>query len=158
MKKIIDYCSSLLLRFLLFCHIPNEIAQKTIQFVQFCVVGISNTLISYIIYLIGIWLNIHYILASVIGFIVSVTNSFYWNNKYVFKAKENETRSILGAYIKTFISYGITGLVLANILLVIWFEVFNLPEWCGPILNLVITIPLNFLLNKIWAFKTDKID
>ncbi len=153
MNRIIDFFALLLLKILLFFKIPEQTAQKMVQFVEFCVVGLSNTIISYIIYIFGIALNVHYIIASVIGFVVSVTNSFYWNNKYVFKAEEGKKRSIIKTYIKTFLSYAVTGLFLANVLLIIWVEVLHLPEWSGPIINLLVTIPINFILNKLWAFK-----
>ena len=51
------------------------------------------------------------------------------------------------------LSYAGTGLVLNNILLVIWIEGLKMHEMLGPIINLFITIPLNFLLNKFWAFR-----
>lgn len=123
------------------------------QFVQFGIVGLSNTLISYVVYLLGIGLGMHYLLASVLGFLVSVQNAFYWNNKYVFQAGEGEQRVWWRAWIKTFLSYASTGLVLANILLVIWVDLLHIPESLGPVINLMITIPLNFLLNKLWAFR-----
>lgn len=123
------------------------------QFVQFGIVGLSNTLISYVVYLICISFGMHYLLASVVGFVVSVQNAFYWNNKYVFQAEEGEKRIVWKAWIKTFLSYASTGLVLANILLVLWVDVLHIPEALGPVLNLLITIPLNFILNKLWAFR-----
>ena len=154
MNAIIEFFSNLLLKILLFFRIPKSHALKFVQFVQFCVVGLSNTLISYLIYAIFVMLGWNYILGSIVGFILSVTNSFYWNNKYVFKRQDGEKRSLLLSYIKTFSSYAITGLILNNILLVIWVEILHLPELLGPIIILVITIPLNFILNKLWAFKT----
>ena len=153
MNAIIEFFSDLLLKILLFFHIPNSYALKFVQFVQFCVVGLSNTLISYLIYAAFVLLGWNYILGSIVGFVVSVTNSFYWNNKYVFKQENGKHRSILASYIKTFLSYAATGLVLANILLVIWVEVLHLPELLGPIVSLLVTIPLNFILNKLWAFR-----
>ncbi len=153
MNKIIEFCVSLLFKALTFLRIPEKIAQKLVQFVEFCVVGISNTLISYVIYIIGISFGIHYIIASMLGFVISVTNSFYWNNKYVFKNTGEIKRSIVKSYFKTFLSYAVTGLFLANVLLTFWIEVLHLPQWLGPILNLLVTIPINFLLNKFWAFK-----
>lgn len=36
------------------------------QFVKFCLVGLSNTLISYITYVIFIYFNAHYLLASIL--------------------------------------------------------------------------------------------
>lgn len=153
MNAIIEFFSDLLLKILLFFHIPNSYALKFVQFVQFCVVGLSNTLISYLIYAAFVLLGWNYILGSIVGFVVSVTNSFYWNNKYVFKQENGKHRSILASYVKTFLSYAATGLILANILLVIWVEVLHLPELLGPIVSLLVTIPLNFILNKLWAFR-----
>ncbi|MBA4686409.1 MAG: GtrA family protein [Candidatus Galacturonibacter soehngenii] len=123
------------------------------QFVKFGIVGLTNTFISYIVYLIGLLFGLHYLVGSVLGFVVSVLNSFYWNNKYVFKETDGEKRSILKTLVKTFMAYAFTGLVLANVLLVIWVDVLRIPEVIAPIINLLITIPLNFVINKLWAFK-----
>ena len=153
MNAIIEFFSNLLLKILLFFRIPKSHALKFVQFVQFCVVGLSNTLISYLIYAAFVLLGWNYILGSIVGFVVSVTNSFYWNNKYVFKQENGKHRSILASYVKTFLSYAATGLVLANILLVIWVELLHLSELLGPIVSLLVTIPLNFILNKLWAFR-----
>lgn len=127
--------------------------QGFMQFVKFGVVGVSNTLISYVSYLIFYFLGCHYLVASVLGFVISVTNSYYWNNRYVFATGEGEKRVWWRVYIKTFLAYASTGLVLANILLVIWVQICKIPEIIAPVLNLLITIPLNFIINKYWAYK-----
>ena len=76
-----------------------------LQFIKFGIVGVSNTLIHYFTYLICIFAGCHYLIASGIGFLVSVMNAFYWNNKYVFVKEENATRSLWQAFLKTFLSY-----------------------------------------------------
>ena len=119
------------------------------QFIKFGIVGVSNTLISLLIYYVLIYFKINYIVANTIGFIVSVLNAYYWNNRYVFK-KNNEGN--LRPMIKTFVSYG-TTFVLSTMLLVVMVDYLNISNIIAPILNLIITIPLNFLLNKFWAFK-----
>lgn len=130
----------------------REKCEWLVQFVKFGIVGLSNTLIHYVTYLICIYLGCHYLVASVIGFAISVTNAFYWNNKYVFKKGEKEERSLWKAYIKTVASYSCTSLFLENILLVVWVDVFHIDQRIAPLITLIITIPLNFLLNKYWAF------
>lgn len=120
-----------------------------IQFIKFGMVGASNTLISLLIYYILIYFNINYVIASTVGFIVSVLNSYYWNNKYVFNKSDDGN---LKSLIKTFVSYGAT-FVLSTILLIIMVDYLSISQILAPILNLVITIPLNFVLNKFWAFK-----
>ena len=126
--------------------------QSLIQFIKFGIVGLSNTLISYVVYLMGVRFGMHYLLASVLGFVISVLNSFYWNNKYVFQQGDEE-RNLWLTLVKTFMAYASTGLVLANILLYIWVDVLGISEYLGPIINLVITVPLNFVINKLWAFR-----
>lgn len=131
----------------------NSWMQSLIQFIKFAIIGFSNTLISYLVYVIGVYFGLHYLLASVMGFVISVLNSFYWNNKYVFRQEEGK-RNLWYTLAKTFLSYGATGLVLANILLYLWVDILHISEYLGPIINLMITVPLNFVLNKFWAFRT----
>lgn len=119
------------------------------QFIKFGIVGLSNTFISLVIYYILIFFKINYIAANTFAFIVSVLNAYYWNNKFVFRKSVNGS---LRSLIKTFTSYGVT-FVLGTMLLIIMINYLNISKVIAPILNLIITIPLNFLLNKFWAFK-----
>ena len=133
----------------------NDWIQSLVQFVKFGIVGLSNTLISYVVYAVGVRIGVHYLCASVLGFVISVLNSFYWNNKYVFK-QEGEERNLLKTLLKTFLAYAFTGLILANILLYIWVDILGISEYLGPVINLIITVPLNFVINKLWAFRGGK--
>ncbi len=126
-----------------------------IQFFKFGVVGLSNTLISYTVYSALVFVGVYYLIASVISFVVSVLNSFFWNNKYVFKEQKGE-RHILKSLVRTFAAYGLTGLILNNIMLFILVDKINLSKYLAPLLCLIITIPLNFILNKFWAFNTSR--
>lgn len=124
------------------------------QFIKFGIVGLSNTFISYAMYATLTFLGIPYLLANVAGFLLSVLNAFFWNNRYVFRKSADESRSLWWSLAKTFLSYAGTGLVLANILFVVFVEKFGISKYIAPILTLVITIPLNFLINKFWSFRT----
>lgn len=126
--------------------------ENIIQFIKFGIVGVSNTAVSYIVYWIGVNLGLFYLLASVLGFVVSVLNSFYWNNKYVFKSGTGK-RSIWETLMKTFVAYAGTGLILSNALLVIWIEWFEISELWAPIINIPVTTVINFLVNKFWAYR-----
>ena len=127
-----------------------------VQFIKFGIVGVSNTLISYVMYMIGIGLGVHYLLANLLAFLVSVINSFYWNSRYVFKREEGKPRSPFSVFVKTALSYAGTGLVLTSILLTVQVDMLGVPEWLAPLINLVITVPLNFVLNKLWAFRSEE--
>jgi putative flippase GtrA len=129
--------------------LKNQHSDKAlIQFLKFCVVGLSNTVISLAVYYIILYFGAHYVIASILSFIISVLNAYYWNYKYVFNTKSD----ILKSLIKTYTSYGFSY-VLSTTLLIILVEYYNISELLAPILVLVITVPLNFILNKFWAFK-----
>jgi putative flippase GtrA len=120
------------------------------QFIKFGLVGLSNTFISLAIYYIFIFINKDlYLVGNIIGFVVSVLNSYYWNNRFVFKA---ENRNHVQALLRTFLSYGVT-FVLGTVLLIIMIEILSISEIVAPLINLIITVPINFMLNKFWAFK-----
>ena len=126
------------------------------QFIKFGIVGLSNTIISYGVYAGLTYVGVPYVLASVIGFVVSVLNSFFWNNRYVFKKNDGEQRNPWWTLAKTFLAYAGTGLILSNILLVLFVEKMDISKYLAPILSLVVTIPLNFVINKFWSFRTKK--
>ena len=127
----------------------KEFLKLAAQFIKFGIVGLSNTLISLATYYILIYFGINYIVANTVGFVISVLNAYYWNSKFVFKKTNEKT---LKPMIKTFVSYGSTFL-LSTILLIVMVDYLGISKIIAPALNLIITIPLNFLLNKFWAFK-----
>lgn len=133
------------------------------QFIKFGLVGISNTVINYIIYTISLlgmrrfeilpeW---NYLVAQVIAFLLSVLWSFWWNNKLVFKEEVGGERTLWKSLLKTYISYSFTGLILNSILLIVWVKILKISELIAPIINLLFSVPINFLLNKFWAFRKD---
>ena len=131
-----------------------------LQFVKFGIVGVSNTIISYLLYVISLFVlrtievspKIDYLIAQFIGFVLSVLWSFYWNRKMVFKADKDKV-PWLQALVKTYISYAFSGLFLSTVLSIIWVQLIGIDKILAPILNLVISVPINFILNKFWAFK-----
>lgn len=127
-----------------------------LQFVKFAFVGVSNFLISYIVYAVFLAIGCHWLIGSIVGFVVSVLNSFFWNDRYVFVQGEGEKRSKWYALCKTFMSYAFSGLILANMLLFVWNDLLHINAFWGPVINLFITTPINFVLNKLWAFRTEK--
>jgi len=129
------------------------------QFIKFGAVGFFNTAISYIIYSGLYYLGLHYIIANAVAFIVSVLNSFYWNGKYVFKSGDDQKkRAFWPALLKTYVSYAFTGLILSSVLLHLFIKIMHISAYIAPLLCLVITIPLNFVLNKKWAFGNSRTD
>lgn len=127
--------------------------KNLIEFLKFGIVGVSNTAISLAIYYLFIWHDPQYYIAgNVLGWIVSVANSFIWNSVFVFKSKYDSIWSKLKGLMKSYVSYGGVFL-LTTALLYIEVDVLTWSEVICPIINLFITVPLNYLLNKFWTFR-----
>ncbi len=141
--------------------ITDELEYGFLQFIKFALVGVSNVVVSYSLYvaflfifnLLGVFSNCDYYIAQIVSFLLSVLWSFYWNNKKVFVQEDNKERNLLKALLKTYISYSFTGLFLNSFLLYLWVDVLSISEYIAPIISLLINVPLNFLINKFWAFK-----
>lgn len=142
--------------------LSDEMFDNLMQFVKFGIVGVSNTVISYVLYVgsllvlkrIGGIGKYNYLISQIIAFVLSVAWSFYWNNKMVFVLESGKKRSIWKSLIKTYVSYSFTGLFLNSILLILFVDIIKISEFIAPIINLIISVPLNFIINKLWAFKT----
>lgn len=153
------------------------------QFIKFGLVGVSNTAVSYITYTIvyyglkGHFEDVAIHLGNILGFILSVLNAFFWQSKFVFKEEEGrEHRVWWQVLLKTYASYAFTGLFLTEVLLYLWLNVLDISRYLEPLvvwlsgfgpnmqakdlavllapfLNMVITIPINFIINKFWAYR-----
>lgn len=132
--------------------------KSLIQFLKFCAVGLTNTIIGYVVYSVCVYVGMHYLLANAVGFVVSVINAFYWSNKYVFRKESYEYRNIYASFVKTVLSYAFTGIVLNSILLWLLIDEMHISEYVAPLLILIITVPTNFVMNKYWSFKTKNIN
>lgn len=131
------------------------------QFIKFGLVGVSNTIIGYLIYalslkgmrLLNLWPSYDIYIAQFIMFVLSVAWSYFWNNRFVFKGNVKTKKDIVISLLKTYATYAFTSLFLSEVLLMFWVRIAGINEYIAPVLNLVITVPLNFLLQKYWAFK-----
>lgn len=124
-----------------------------IQFIKFGTVGAINTILSYAItngayYLV----HLHEQISNIIAFVITVFISFMLNGKFVF-TENKEERNFLKSLLKVYASYSITGVFLTAILLYIEEELLEIPHYIATLMNLVVTIPVNFILNKFWAYK-----
>ena len=141
-------------------NLKEDACQKAVQFLKFCIVGVSNTAVSYTVNittlkLVGLiipGLKFDYVIANVTAFLVAVYWSFYWNSRKVFHFQTDDKALRRKALLRTYMCYGFTGIILNNILSTIWINVLGISKLISPLMNLVFTIPINYLTNKRWAF------
>lgn len=129
------------------------------QFIKFSMIGVTNVVVSYGVNICMLTLlysfnyKFDYIIANITAFLISVLWSYHWNNKLVFRLKKGETRSRLKTLLKTYMAYAFTGLVVNNILSTVWIDIIGISKFVAPLMNIPFTVPINFLMNKLWAYK-----
>ncbi len=161
MERFDNTIEKLIRGFLRLCRLETteKRVASLLQFFKFCLVGVTNTAVSYGINVLVLALlspfklSWDYVAGNVVSFLLSVLWSFYWNNKYVFTLKKGQTRRLLPALLKTYAAYALTGIVLNNVLSWLWIEKLHISKYVAPLLNLCFSIPLNFVINKLWAFR-----
>lgn len=131
----------------------GDLKSTFIQFIKFGLVGVSNTLVSWLCYYSVLWIDDRlYLFGSIIGGILSIANAFFWNDRFVFSGGKSDIKSKLIRLGKTYISYGATSLF-GIMLLFIEVDFLHLDKALAPPVNLIITIPLNYMINRLWTFK-----
>ena len=126
----------------------NKLKKLFQQFIKFGMVGVINTVSSWIFYYSLLFLGVHYIVSTTIAYILSSIIGFTLNKIWVFKNK-NKVSSSLFKYIVT---YGSSYLL--NIgLMYLFVDKIGISDKLAPILVLFFTIPYNFIFSKIWVFK-----
>ena len=129
------------------------------QFFRFGIVGFVNTCLSFFITYgllfafknVGLFsgdLSKQVFLSSFGGFTLSFFNSYYWNNRLVFKKSYGTAGSFFKSYLCYSVSWGISYVLTA-----VFSGAFGISKMLIPVLSLCLTVPLNFIANKFWAFR-----
>ena len=141
-------------------HITSQTKQASIsQFIKFCIVGITNVAVSYALNVITLLafaplkLSWDYVVGNIVSFLLSVLWSFYWNNRFVFKQGNIDNNNLLERLIKTYLSYSFSCIILNNMFSWFLIHVLDISKFISPLMVSCITIPVNFVLNKFWAYK-----
>lgn len=128
----------------------SEKQKNTISsFFKFSLVGVSNTLIFFILYyaVIMIFGKKYYLIGQCIGYFTGTINSYILNSKFVFK----KTKDNKFAFLKMCLCYLITYFLQAG-LLTLQIDIFKISEFVAPISATLATTVINFFLNKIFTF------
>ena len=159
-------------RFVLFClrlilkpvkkELTPEQEQAFMQFVKFALVGVTNTIVSYLIIAITIFTLNHTVgahpankfIANCVGWFLSVIWAYMLSSRFVFKESEDgEKRVWWQTLLKTYAAYAFTGLGISNLVSLVSVDLLGINEYIAPAITLVISVPINFVINKFWAYK-----
>jgi putative flippase GtrA len=123
--------------------------QLVVQFLKFAVVGVSNTLLTLLVYafllkVVGMW----YLAASAIGFIAGATNGFLLNRRWTFREHVGDAF--------TAVRWGIVqgcGLALNEGLLYVFVQDAQLEKVLAQVVATGFVTVSTFLANRAWTFR-----
>jgi len=121
-----------------------------VQFVQFGIVGISNTLLTFAVYTLllkvfGVW----YLAAAAIGFGVGAVNGFLLNRRWTFRGHVGDALTPL----RWTIVQG-CGLALNEGLLYLLVHDAHLDQLVAQALTMGVVTVSTFTANRAWTFRT----
>lgn len=119
------------------------------RFIKFGLVGVLNTIINWILFILLNSMGVYYIISNIIAYSISTLNSYLWNSKWVFKyTGDNVNQTTF-----KFITLNIIGLVLNTIILFLLVDIIKLPKIIALIIATGVVMILNYFINKLWVFK-----
>jgi len=89
------------------------------QFVKFCIVGASSTIIDFAIFNVLLRFGLPPAVALSISFVGGVTNGFIWNSRWTFKEAQRDTKTQAPKFLATNVVGWLLNLMVTTIALVI---------------------------------------
>ncbi|WP_194192042.1 GtrA family protein [Clostridium chrysemydis] len=120
---------------------------------KFAIVGVLNTLISWVLFIVLNWLGVYYLAANIIANSIAVVHSYLWNSIWVFKYK-GSAKAKLKASIK-FILLNVVGIGINALIMYVAVDFFNLNKLIAMVVATGFVMVLNYVVNRLWVFKEE---
>ena len=123
-----------------------------LQLIKFCAVGGSGYVVNLTVFTLCTHvLDVGYLLAAGLAFVVAVTNNFWWNRHWTFQARSGRA----GFQATRFFTVSVAAFLFATALLALLVDVVGVAKVAAQAISIVAATPLNFLGNKMWSFSLE---
>ncbi|SDJ84825.1 GtrA family protein [Natronincola ferrireducens] len=118
-----------------------------LNFIKFCMVGGTNTLVSLVIYWILLKADVYYLAASTLAYGAGIVNGYLLSTAFVFK-RSREARS----FMKFFLVY-FSSMIINLIIMYVAVDHLLINKVLAQFIAIGFNMIYNYSLNKIWTFK-----
>lgn len=119
------------------------------RFLRFGAVGILNTIITILSYMLLISVGFNYLLANIVAYGLGVLNSYILNKNWVFKSDEQHQKLFIKFLLVNLITLGFNT---ASLFILVDYLSFN--AYFGQIIATGFGMFINYFLNKSWTFRS----
>lgn len=141
----------------------GQVKKTSIQLIKYGLVGISNTIVTFLVFvLLNSLFNVNFYVSNIVGYIAGVLNSFLWNKKWVFKTKNTKVQREMLLF---FVGFGFCYIVQLGLLWLLMnftglrhlqiaaISDFELGETVIAGLGMVVYTLLNYVYNRFITFR-----
>jgi dolichol-phosphate mannosyltransferase len=122
-----------------------------LELIRFGVVGASGYAVNLGVFALAVHgAGFSYGVAAVMAFIVALTNNFFWNRIWTFRAGDGHA----GFQAARFVVVSLVAFAFNLVLLYVLVEFAGLQRVPSQAIAIVAATPLNFVGNRLWSFRT----
>ena len=125
-------------------EIHDDLAVR--QFARFLLVGVSNTLISFVLYRLLLAVSMPYAVAAPVAFAAGAVNGYILNRRWTFGARDTTRARVL------YIAFAALGAAFTTMFVVLFVRAFDV----GKVEAYIVAVPpvtvSLFLANRLWTF------
>lgn len=125
------------------------IKKNNVQLVKFVLIGILNTVIHYMVFILCYrLLQINLLAATITGYCFGMVNSFWMNRSWTFQVAGHFSFS---EFLR-FVIVNLVALAVNSIVLLLLVGYCNLVAEISQIISITFSLLVNFIGNKCWTF------
>jgi putative flippase GtrA len=118
------------------------------QLVRFLAVGGSGYVVNLVVFTVAVeGFALHHLVGATVAFLVAVTNNFWWNRHWTFRAHDGHA----GFQAARFLTVSVLAFAFAALVLEMLVRA-GVPDVSAQALSIAAATPLNFIGNKMWSF------
>ena len=122
-----------------------------LQLVRFGTVGASGYVVNLAVFTAAVHgAGFAYYVAATLAFIVALSNNFFWNRVWTFRAHDGHA----GFQAARFVVVSLVAFAFNLLVLFVLVEFAGLAKVPAQGIAIAAATPMNFLGNKLWSFKT----
>src|SRR5687767_5357524 len=116
------------------------------QFARFLLVGVANTVLSFIAYRLLLALGTPYVIAAALGFSVGAVNGYVFNRRWTFAAHDSARARLV------YVAVQVAGAASTSMLVLLFVEGFGIDKVAAYLAAIAPVTVCTFMANRLWTF------